>query len=194
MVRREIEKLFGDDFRELRLVADSGVEDVYGFLKCENYEEHIERVARSSVVNSVLPNYDNPHLLTDKEVSDFIRSAHPHRQSRNLITGDVVKVVSGTFGGLTGIVASAAGRGTYYVVFKFYLRSLCERLSGDELEFVDNIFDHIKSPATEGNRNRVCVGGVMVGMNRVEERIGQVANECKQYWQKHRESEKRRTA
>lgn len=188
VVQREIHKLLGSDFIDLSIVSDTNAEDVYGFLKCENYESHVERLARSSVVVSILPNYDNPHLLTDKEVQDFIKSARPPVSERDFIIGDVVKILSGNFSGLTGIIATVCGKGHYNVVFKFYLRNICIEIPGEQLEFCGNVFSHIKSPVLDGDGSRVRIGGVLVDVNRVEERIGRIADECKQYWQRNRES------
>jgi len=147
----ELVAIFGDDLSEARVVCDESMKqsgEYYAFLRCSNYHNHIERLISSMAVTSIVSDYDHPSYLSDFEVDEFVASVVRAKTKRQYWRGDLVVVKDGHFlAGLNGLVVSVEGK-KCDVSFRLNTRCFVERLSVTELEYIDNVFLHIRSPMT----------------------------------------------
>jgi transcription antitermination factor NusG len=149
MLQAEMNKIFGPDMLELRVVfgeEHKDVEEFYAFVRCTNYHDHVSALMGSSAIKSVLSTYDNPVYLSDAEVKEFIESIEYEDVPDNLAVGDVVKVKEGYLSGLTGLVTKARESHTYQVTFRFHTRKFHEEMPISHLTLVESIFSHLKVP------------------------------------------------
>jgi transcription antitermination factor NusG len=142
-VREDTERVFGDDFLGFELV-DTDQEEVYAFAKCADYLSHLSSIRGSPAIKGVLPSFDSPFYLSDKEVRDFVNSSKPAPPS-HLKRGDIVAVKAGYLKNLTGIVVKGLSRGEYMVVFRLFMKRFWEELPASHLERTGNLFDMLPS-------------------------------------------------
>jgi len=160
----ELCRVFGDDLDELRVVCDDQMEasgEYYSFIKCSNYHEHLDDVIASHAVASVVLSYEQPSYLSDAEVDEFVASVNVTKAARVFCMGDMVKVTEGVMSGLNGIVVDPAAD-VCHVAFRIYTRRFTEEISVTSLEYVDNVFLHMKFPVTEDRltEKRLPVTGI----------------------------------
>lgn len=150
-VDREIASIFGQDLIDARTVCNEEMSgstgEYYLFLKCGNYDDHLERLKKSAVVVSVIPSYENPHRFNDNEVDEFAGSVEEPKKPGELDEGDMVRVTEGYLKNLYGVVERKSRSGIYKVVFSFHLRRFSDILSVSCLQFVANILRREKAPA-----------------------------------------------
>jgi len=144
----ELSGVFGEDLLEMRVVREGGkvADGDYCFVQCSNYESHIVEIRSSSCVLGVLPSYEEPQLLSQNEVDIFFGHIQEDNRPQRLFRGDIVKANAGYLSGLIGIVSCVVMRNLYRVVFKFHLRGFADLLPGERLDYIDNVFQHLKSP------------------------------------------------
>jgi hypothetical protein len=147
----ELCRVFGDDLVEVQIVCDEQMEasgEYYSFVKCSNYHSHQEEAIASHAIASVVLTYEEPSYLTDQEVDEFMASVLTAEASRVYVMGDIVRVTEGLTSGLNGIVV-VPGPEECVVGFKLYTRRFTETIPVTFLEYVDNVFLHLKFPVTE---------------------------------------------
>ena len=147
----ELCRVFGDDLEEVRIVCDEQMEasgEYYSFIKCSDYFTHMEDAAASHAIASVVSSYEDPSYLTDAEVDEFVESVQVAESARVFVLGDIVKVTEGLTSGLNGIVVEP-GEKECLVVFRIYTRRFVKKISVTSLEYLDNVFLHVKYPVTE---------------------------------------------
>lgn len=154
VLESELEKIFGDDMTELRVVfgdEHKDVEEFYAFIRCRNYSDYVSGLMSSSAIKGVLATYENPVYLSDADVRAFIESIDEEDIPCNLSVGDVVKVKEGYLSGLTGLVTKDVGYQKYDVLFSFHTRKFNEEMPMSHLTLVDSIFSHLKVPVLTDN-------------------------------------------
>jgi len=147
----ELCRVFGDDLEEVRIVCDAQMEasgEYYSFIQCSDYFSHLEDAVASHAIANVVSSYEEPSYLTDQEVDEFVGSVQVAESSRVFVMGDIVKVTEGLTSELNGIIVEP-GPKECLVAFRIYTRRFVETISVTSLEYVDNVFLHIKFPVME---------------------------------------------
>jgi hypothetical protein len=88
-------------------------------------------------VKAALPSYEKPRLLDDEEVEAFCQSLGGEPEEFH--EGDVIRVLDGYLSGLYGIVVEVVDGGSCVAVFRFYVKTLKERLGPGCFEVVGNV-------------------------------------------------------
>lgn len=150
LLEREVRVIFGEDLRSVVVVLDQR-RQMFGdhcfvFVECRNYAAHVEQLRQSRAIVAVVPEYDNPSFVPPHEVAQFDRSVRLRGRPARLYAGDIVTVTSGYLSDLKGIVLREASPTSYYVIFRFHVRSFVEIISADALEHDGNVFDHVRVP------------------------------------------------
>jgi transcription antitermination factor NusG len=144
---RELEAVFGGDLEEVRSVCNESMagstDEYYVFVRCKEYQSHVEALSRTSAVVGVVPSYDNPHHFSTKEVEEFAGSVERKDKVRAFERGDMVVVKEGHLKGLYGVVCGKASKRQLKVAFSFYLGMFMETLSVTRLEYVANVLGKI---------------------------------------------------
>lgn len=156
-VRRHLAGLFGDDLIDFVVVgdwiSDDSVEscgDSYVFIKTCNYHSHVKALRASRMVSGVLDSYDAPIYVDEQDVVVFREKMAVERMDPlTFHFGDVVKVREGYLKGLHGVVCDPTTHKTCNVLFKFFTRSILQKLSVKNIELKGSVFDHIKFPVTK---------------------------------------------
>ncbi len=111
-VARELRRIFGDDLLEVTIVCSESIEvsgEYFSFIRCLNYEQHVEGLVSSSAISGVVPSFDEPSYLSQSEVDEFASSLKETPLLPGLFLGDVVVVKGGPtyksyLHGLSGVV------------------------------------------------------------------------------------------
>jgi hypothetical protein len=156
LLQSEVHRIFGDDFLDMVVIGEKLCEDHfemlaenYIFVKCANYDEHIDELKRSKIVIGVLDNYDRPNFISEEEILTFQKRIERDKKYGVLYVGDVVKVREGYLKNLKGVVVKVINDNYYDVMFKLHTRTFSEEMTRKNLEFEKNIFDKIKIPVIE---------------------------------------------
>ena len=147
----ELCRVFGDDLEEVRIVCDEKMEasgEYYSFIKCSNYSTHIEDAVASHAIASIVLSYEDPSYLSENEVDEFMESVTIAEASRVYVIGDIVKITEGLTSGLNGLIVES-GPEECLVAFSLYTRRFVETIPVTSLEYVDNVFLHLKFPVME---------------------------------------------
>ena len=153
----EIQRIFGDDFRESIIVCGDEFKktgEFYFFVLCTEYQNHISGLRDSAAVLGVVPSYNKPDILSRKEVDVFKESVDKKLPSEKLIYCDMVKVNKKVnpkslqyLSGLHGLVVGYGKRpGTVRVYFRFKTNSFMYVIASTSLEFLGNILQSIRIP------------------------------------------------
>jgi hypothetical protein len=155
-VEKEVSAIFGKDLVELRSVCSdsmsSSTGEYYMFVRCGDYQSHVDKLMKSAVVVSAVPSFDSPHLFGNAEVDAFDGSARKKEAVRDFVKGDMVLVREGYLKNLFGVVAGKVGPRKYKVVFSFHLRKFAENLSVTTLDFVANVLERVRQSRQTGVR------------------------------------------
>lgn len=147
----EIKAIFGNDLVEVRIVEGETMRssgEYYCFVRINEYDKYREGLMDSTAVCRVVPSYNNPHEFTIEEVEEFGESASSEGVPEGFDTGDMVLVGKGELKGLYGIITKQAKNGHYLVAFKMCTRVFKKTIPVEDMEFVDNVFRHLKFPVT----------------------------------------------
>ena len=147
----EMRRLFGVDLVDAKVVFDDSMEasgEYYAFVKCSNYQLHVDALMSSYAVSRVIMSYEAPSYLSDAEVAEFIESVSAPKRRNALVSGDLVLVTEGYLKGLHGIVLEA-GPSDCNVAFRLCTKRFWERIPVTWLRFTDNVFQHLRIPVTE---------------------------------------------
>ena len=128
------------------MTASTG--EYYVFVRCRAYHSHIDSLSRNAAIVSVVPLLERPHLFTDKEVQTFAGSVVTAEKPDELKRGDMVLVKDGYLKNLYGIVDGEPVGRKYRVAFSFHLRKFSESFSVTSLQFVANVFNRNRKPAS----------------------------------------------
>ena len=153
----EIERIFGDDLKEIRIVCDDNMEqsgEYFTLVRCCNYHNHIEDLKESAAVLRVISSYTEPAFLSKEEVDSFAHSVDEEPPPEDFIYGDMVIIRDEVtprnlqyLSGLYGIVAGFGKRqGWINVYFRFETRSFEYSISSTSLEFMGNVFENMCVP------------------------------------------------
>ena len=155
-VEKEVSAIFGGDLVAMRAVCNDGMAsstgEYYVFVRCVDYQSHVDMLSRSSVVVSAVPSFDKPHRFSDGEIDAFAGSADRREKPRSFGRGDMVLVKEGYLKNLYGVVVGQAGFGRCKVAFSFHLRAFAENLSVTILDFVANILEMVEKSRQTGAR------------------------------------------
>jgi len=154
ILENELNKVFGEDLLELRVVfgeEHKDVEEYYAFVRCSDYDQHLSSVMSSPAIKAVLSTYENPVYLSDADVNEFMESIEEEASPVNLSVGDMVKVKDGYLSGLTGFVTDDIGHRRYKVLFRFHTRKFQEEMAIGSLTLVDSLFGKLKFPVVTDN-------------------------------------------
>lgn len=153
----EVRSIFGNDLIEARLIEDDAMRssgEYYCFAKIRDYDSHLDSLIESTAVYWVVPCYDSPHEFTEDEVENFGQSVDRAAIPEGFEVGDMVRVNKGDLAGLYGIICDKAEHGRYRAAFRMYTRAFERLIPVEDMEFVDNVFKHVKFPVTmEGIRD-----------------------------------------
>jgi hypothetical protein len=146
-ITRELTLIFGKDLLGYKVVctdqmSESG--EYYIFVRCADYDEHVEALSRCHFITGVIPSKNAPYQFTTKEVAEFLSSAgHKDNPNKGLNKGDVVLVKDGYLKGLYGIITKETqANKKYKVFFGFYVRQFSEILRVTSLEFIGKVSGH----------------------------------------------------
>ena len=159
---KEISRIFGEDLLEARIVCDDAMEksgEYFVFVCCRSYSEHLDELKKSPAVGRVVPSYEEPSVLTHREVDEFSESVEAER-SKRLAYGDIVLVKENEkeaehLKRLSGLVVKMPGecigtrkvsQGKYGVFFRFHTTSFCVSISATSLEVLGNVFEQVVVP------------------------------------------------
>lgn len=162
-VGKEVASIFGDDLLGVRTVSNDTMTgstgEYYVFVRCSDWDSHVERVEKSSAVVSVVPSYRNPHYFTEKEIEAFGGST-VEKKPGAFRRGDMVFVKEGYLRNLYGVVEKTIGEKRCRVAFSFHLRKFSENISVTWLKLVANIFERRTKPSkgahTLAKRRNLC--------------------------------------
>lgn len=180
-VEDEARRVFGKDMLGFEIMPEPA-EELYAFVKVRDYPKYIEKLRQSSAVKSVLASFENPSLLSDVEVQEFIESATPIQDLRQFRIGDVVRVQKGWLSNLVGMVVGISPRNKYSVLFKFHIRQFRNVLKAQDLMFLSNIFSVMRTPVTHSNKSF-----------RVHSIVESKNDECDKHRPQHRKPGKQKT-
>ena len=174
----ELRSIFGNDLAEIKFVDDEAMissGEYYCFVRISEYNTHMDSLIGSAAVCRVVPAYDCPHEFTEDEIEAFGSSAKKSEIRGEFETGDMVKIKDGELKGLYGIIFEALGEDRYSVAFKMYTRGFEEVVEARSMEFVDNVFKHLKFPVTvdkirSGDVYSGGDGGIMEALSKVVKR------------------------
>jgi transcription antitermination factor NusG len=122
--------------------------EYYVFVRCHDYQSHIDSLKRNAAVVSVVPSFENPHLFTEKEVDTFAGSVSTSEKPEELREGDMVLVKDGYLKNLYGVVDGEPTGKKCRVVFSFHLRKFSVKLTVTSLQLVGNVFDRNRKPTS----------------------------------------------
>jgi len=156
----KLKSIFGEDLKSVSLVCDDTLwssGEYYCFILCDNYKNYISGLKENAAFFNVVPNTDEPDLINDKEVEDFIDSIGIAGKQTELVMGDIVTIKQGYLKNLYGLILNRQ-KNKYNVSFRFCTKSFVARLAADCLQFVGNLFQSKKFPVTLENidRGEVC--------------------------------------
>jgi len=147
-LRAEVAALFGPSYGGLVEVPDQAVPDeTYVFVRCLGEIPPLD-IRRFQGIRRVLPNAENPSILSDDEVEAFVGSC-PKPEVSVVSRGDVVMVEEGELAGLTGVVAEA-GAARARVFFRLHTKSFSRWVDVAWLKVRDNFFRHVRFPVLAG--------------------------------------------
>jgi len=147
----EIRAIFGNDLVEVRIVDDEVMRDsgeYYCFVRIKEYELHRESLMDSTAVCRIVPVYDKPYEFTTELVDEFGKSADTAGVPDGFDIGDMVLIGEGELKGLYGIITKQAENSHYLVAFKMCTRLFHKTIPVEDMEFIDNVFRHLKFPVT----------------------------------------------
>jgi len=163
----ETSSIFGDDLVDFVVVEipsteDGEIESNYGFVKCSNYYDHVDKLKRSSLVTGVLPSYESPSLIDDSEIQTFRKSSIKEKKKPSTFKkGDIVQIRRGYLRNLTGVVAEELVCKRYRVIFQLFTKKFSSTLHASSMIFVGNLFDTYRRPilcyGSEGSEGRIPV-------------------------------------
>lgn len=184
-VTSTIERIFGKDMEEVRFVCDeimwqSG--EYYCFVKCSNYDAHIQTLKDNSLFFGVVPSCERPDWLTEDDVNQFIVSVQDAGKKADFIRGDIVNVKEGYLKNLCGLVVGRHKK-KYKVSFHFCIRRFVEYLMPDSLQYMGSLFKSKRFPVS---RKSFEEGRVPCSDSELQEALHQVASKHKIHWQTNR--------
>ena len=151
----QVKELFGVHCGTIVEVPDDSIpNERYIFVQCRDGLP-VLNVERFPAIKGVLPSPDNPSILSDEEVQDFIGSCCHVDQDAPLY-GDMVVVLEGSLVGLFGIVTKVDG-GKARVFFRLFSREFDRWMDIEHLEIRDNFFRHFRFPLLDRDgKEDVC--------------------------------------
>lgn len=149
-IRRDFKQAFLKDFTKIEILTnDEGLcseDEWYVFVKCNNYDKYVQSVRRIRYIVRTMGDFENPDVMSDKEVLEFCDSVKKSKTQALLFLGDIVKVLSGYLSGLFGVV-NGYDNGKYEVVFRFHTKVICEKFTMSDILHADkNIFHVVRNP------------------------------------------------
>jgi hypothetical protein len=154
-VSREIDRIFGDDLVELRIVSDDGLKcsgEYFAFVKCLDYHPHADDLKDSGAVFRVVPSYFEPAFLSDEEVDKFTKSVEEDDgdEPAELIYGDIVRVKEDIPDGiryLSNLYGLVVERGKlekwYKVYFRLETKSFHRTIRSTSVEYIGNVLESL---------------------------------------------------
>jgi len=164
-VRQEISRIFGKDLvdwlfigEDLSQKAFSNALETYIFVKSANIHRAKPALKKSKYIKTVLTSYDKIEFIPEAEIKQLKENWQEISEERKerYDYGDVVKVKSGKFEGLTGIIVDKDGADSV-VLFKLCTGRRLGTLSENNLIKTVNLFDFFKLPL-------VCQTGKLDGV------------------------------
>lgn len=154
-VASEVQRIFGEDLREARIVCDEAMEQTGEFFTlvcCTNYFEHVNELKDSAAVLRVVPSYGDPAFLTPKDVESFSQSVEEEPPTEDFIYGDMVIIKDEVkpkglqyLSGLYGLVVGYGKRpGWMKVYFRFETRSFEYIIASTSLKFCGNVLETLR--------------------------------------------------
>lgn len=156
-VASEIQRIFGDDLKEARIVCDDAMEqsgEYFTLVCCSDYQRHIEDLKDSAAVLRVVPSYNSPAFLSESEVDSFAKSVDEVPPPKEFAYGDMVTINDTVkpqnlqyLSGLYGLVVGYGKRTGWLVVyFRFETRSFKYTITSTSLNYCGNVFESIRVP------------------------------------------------
>jgi len=145
-IRKELGDIFGKDLLDIAFINISSdnvdLDNSYIFIKCNNYDNYIEKLIESRIVFDVLGGYKSPDIISNKEVKSFTFSVQKTTE-KQLKSGDVVLIRSGYLKNIYGVIIKNVEK-KYEVLFKLYTHCFTRKMKKENLKYVgENIFDKI---------------------------------------------------
>lgn len=90
--------------------------------------------------------YSSPMRITQAELDDFIKGSEHYNETKSVKFGDIVRIKTGRYCNLNGIVLRQCRHNKVDVGIKLCLGTKIIQYSPNELKVSGNIFKHIKVP------------------------------------------------
>lgn len=133
-IKKEYSKKLGKNFKDIKIFDDGLNDNAYVFVKLDDVESGVDKIRENSLAISVLPSWENPSLVAEKE----IESLFAKKTVEKLSLGDLVYVTGGgVYSGLYGLVLEDFGD-MVDVFFRFHLFPKKERIERQNLIFQKN--------------------------------------------------------
>ncbi len=162
----EMKRVFKKDFYGIKLIGERTTEDDFGlntesyfFVCCNNYQKNIEAIRRCKIISLVLPNIDNPEIVSLESIKKFEKSACIINTDDEIEIDicDIVKVRDGYLKDLSGIVIRLVDHNYCDVFFRLYTRLFEERLMRKNLIVQNTVFNYIKFPVIDKSSNKIKI-------------------------------------
>ena len=153
-VRQEITRIFGKDLVDWLFVGEdfsqkafSNALETYIFVKSANIHDAKAELKKSRYIKTILTSYDKIDFIPEIEIKELKKDWQDISEQRKerYSYGDVIKVKSGKFEGLTGIIVDKDGADSV-VLFKLCTGSRLGTFGENNLIKVMNLFDFFKLP------------------------------------------------
>lgn len=155
-VKIELEEIFGNTLIDLLFVGEfleekvfDNVLDNYVFVKCHDIYSCRQKLIRSRLVKGILNSFEEIQFISDNEIEMLKNDWERKKESKadKIFFGDIVKVRTGLFANLTGIVTNKKKK-NFVVIFKLCSNYKQASLCQTNLERIGNLFDYVKNPVT----------------------------------------------
>jgi len=158
-VPQEMKRVFKDDLLEVRVVTDELMEstgEYYCFVRCRDYDQHVEEVMRSAAVARVVPSYEEPHPFSEEDVAGFIVSMDEKNAPGDFTYGDIVSVSDTYLKNLYGVVTEP-GPKKCRVFFRFHMRTFTPSISVTSLKWCGNVLEQMRVEPFRGPIKRASL-------------------------------------
>ena len=149
----ELKAIFGDV--EIVVIGDLLDDDhldnyfgSYVFVQCNDVSAFKDKIICSKCIRTVLYSMDSPSYLTTEEINAMLTTWNNKQmeQKTNLRYGDMVKIKTGLYKNLYGIVIDRKDEEVFTVLFKFCKNYQMFDVNYINCEKMNNMFEQLKVP------------------------------------------------
>ena len=122
--------------------------DGYFFIECDDARKYIDVFKNSKYINNILISYENIVYISDKQIQTMVGDyeAKLLAEIHTYKIGDVIKVKTGMFKNLYGVVINAEKHDELTIVLKFISGYRFQTVKVENCEPFQNFFDLVREP------------------------------------------------